>query len=276
MVIWAVGALPFKDNFWTSPDQPGNPYHGKEPNPDMQALVSTLSAGPVALSDRIGYTNATVVMQTCAADGTLLKPDKPATSLDVTFLANGGVQGELWSTHSSLPTANSSAPFLTFYYVFAVLDAPFRLLPQHLGIQDVGNQKWVIYEWNSIRPDNPNSMDSIQPFSASQPLNIPPSATNPTTGVIDFHYYRAAPVLSNGWIVLGEWNKFVPLSTQRFLQIKTMLSSVQVLAQGAFQETVSMAFVSPQSQNVIFLECATPDSALILVTCVMTTCECHA
>lgn len=75
MLAWAVGLRPFKDNFWSTSSQPGNTYHKREPNPELQAIVSVLSAGPVALSDKIGLTNRTIAMATCRKDGVLLKPD---------------------------------------------------------------------------------------------------------------------------------------------------------------------------------------------------------
>lgn len=51
--------------------------------PFMQ--VATLSTGPVGPSDSLGHMNHDLVMRTCAADGLILKPDKPATPLDAVF-----------------------------------------------------------------------------------------------------------------------------------------------------------------------------------------------
>jgi hypothetical protein len=55
--------------------QPDNPYGASatEPYSRLQAAVSTLSAGPVAPSDKIGYSNATLIMMSCMKDGTLLQ-----------------------------------------------------------------------------------------------------------------------------------------------------------------------------------------------------------
>ena len=54
---------PFKDNFWTTSVQPGNPYGRVEPAPERQALIALLSTGPVAISDKLGATNASIVMR---------------------------------------------------------------------------------------------------------------------------------------------------------------------------------------------------------------------
>ena len=53
----------------------------------LQAVVSALTAGPVAPADEIGRLNVTRIMQTCRMDGTLLKPSMPAFQLDSTFAA---------------------------------------------------------------------------------------------------------------------------------------------------------------------------------------------
>ena len=39
-------------------------------------------AGPVGFSDAIGQTNASLIRRTCNANGTLLKPSKPLTTID--------------------------------------------------------------------------------------------------------------------------------------------------------------------------------------------------
>jgi hypothetical protein len=50
---------------------------------DLQAAVSTLSKGPVAPSDKIGSSNPSLIMRSCAKDGRLLQGDKPAMTLNV-------------------------------------------------------------------------------------------------------------------------------------------------------------------------------------------------
>jgi len=68
------------------PPQTGSAYgdHAtmKEPYNRLQAVVSTLSKGPVAPSDKIGRSDAKLIMRSCAADGRLLQGDKPAMQLD--------------------------------------------------------------------------------------------------------------------------------------------------------------------------------------------------
>ena len=49
---------------------------------DACATLLVLHAGPVGFSDAVGQTNATLIRRTCNANGTLLKPSKPLTTID--------------------------------------------------------------------------------------------------------------------------------------------------------------------------------------------------
>ena len=57
--IWtfALGLAPFKDTFWTTPDQPGyadkgKPKNGTEWHCELEAAIATLSTGIVGISDK--------------------------------------------------------------------------------------------------------------------------------------------------------------------------------------------------------------------------------
>jgi len=87
LLFWSVGLCPWKDSFWTSSPQTECQYPGgcEEPNTDLQTLVAVLTAGPVSIGDKIDSTNRTLLLRTCMDDGTILKPDKPLTPLDLVF-----------------------------------------------------------------------------------------------------------------------------------------------------------------------------------------------
>jgi hypothetical protein len=84
----SVGIWPFKDNFQTTIGQRATYMLIPEASPWEEALISSLSGGPVGPSDRIGHSDRELIMHTCRQDGVLLKPDRPATPLDVMFLDN--------------------------------------------------------------------------------------------------------------------------------------------------------------------------------------------
>ena len=47
LLIYALGVAPFKDVFWTTKEQTGNPYNRSEVSPGINAVIATLSTGPV-------------------------------------------------------------------------------------------------------------------------------------------------------------------------------------------------------------------------------------
>ena len=71
--IHLQGLAPSKDSFWSTSAQPGSPYDGtefaEEPFPELQAAVTSLSAGPVAPSDGVDYADAALILRCCRADG---------------------------------------------------------------------------------------------------------------------------------------------------------------------------------------------------------------
>ena len=118
LLMWSLGMRPSKDNFWTanvtdnhyqkganSPKNPGS-------NPELNTIAAILSTGPVGISDKVGHTNATLIMRTCDANGTLLQPSKPLTPSERMYTQIGqagqcdsgcrgnlpqtGSKGEIW------------------------------------------------------------------------------------------------------------------------------------------------------------------------------------
>jgi hypothetical protein len=75
-----------KDNVQTVRNTRG----GNHWNPGLEAVIATLSCGPVGLGDGevkggvIGPnsgTNSTVILASCDANGTILKPSRPAAGI---------------------------------------------------------------------------------------------------------------------------------------------------------------------------------------------------
>jgi hypothetical protein len=97
----ALGLWPFKDVFLS---------HGKtslsdgEPYAEIEALLSALSGGPVAIGDQLGHTDRDLVMRCCREDGVLIKPDVPLAAIDRCFTRNAFIEpillvGEAYSVH---------------------------------------------------------------------------------------------------------------------------------------------------------------------------------
>ena len=82
ILAYSIGILPFIDCFISNNNQ--GPFY-KSPFPELLAVQAIMSCGPVGPGDRINYLNKDLLMKTCRNDGLLLKPDKPATPIDLMF-----------------------------------------------------------------------------------------------------------------------------------------------------------------------------------------------
>ena len=62
-----LGLAPFKDVYWSTKTQPGNPYGPKatESYPELESAISTLSTGPVGPGDQIGNMSREIIMRSC-------------------------------------------------------------------------------------------------------------------------------------------------------------------------------------------------------------------
>eukprot|EP01006_Ploeotia_vitrea_P025486 TRINITY_DN58345_c0_g1_i1.p1 TRINITY_DN58345_c0_g1~~TRINITY_DN58345_c0_g1_i1.p1 ORF type:complete len:747 (-),score=77.64 TRINITY_DN58345_c0_g1_i1:102-2342(-) len=202
---WAVAIAPSKDNYWSISKEPGNRWHDIEPYPALQSAVSSLSHGPVAPSDGIGDSNATLIMRACMTDGRLLSPDRPAIAVDDQMYGhvwnNGVTGGQLWTTYSTVDGQR-------WFHVFAAeLPGEVMVTPSTFKAPSFPSSgEWVVY---------PNQFPQTpQPFSASKPLKLP------KCGRSDFQFYHIAPVWTTKKIVLlGESNKWIRVSSQRFKTI---------------------------------------------------------
>lgn len=108
ILLHSLGIAPFKDNFHTTSTQTKCKFLTPEPNVALHTYASVLSQGPVGPSDTVGGANTMLIMATCMSDGLLLKPSRPALSLDSTFLfrafGQGGPDGRVTATYTDVST----------------------------------------------------------------------------------------------------------------------------------------------------------------------------
>ena len=105
MLIHALGALPFKDGFYSSTNvQTGGQEVGPELHPDRHAIMATLSTAMVGPMDGINLLNVSRVMSTCNSRGEILKPDKPVTTPDYCYI--NGKKGEDCVSYSTSSGSN--------------------------------------------------------------------------------------------------------------------------------------------------------------------------
>ncbi|NMC05277.1 MAG: hypothetical protein GYA24_08705 [Candidatus Lokiarchaeota archaeon] len=159
MLCNAVGIWPHKDVFYSSDKKVYWFY--REKRPEMECLTAALSGGPVAPGDKIGNENVELIMKTCRSDGLLLKPDRPATPVDLMFRQHakyyitstwskkGGYTwnyihvSNLWPSkvkdkafsQEELGIKGRYAAFLFWKQEFAMLDAPSSPISLELGYE---------------------------------------------------------------------------------------------------------------------------------------------
>lgn len=215
--------------------------------------------------------NRTLVMQTCTASGVLLKPDRPASPTDRFWLATllnadaAACRGDLSVTHTSLTLSIASndsiavggtATTLTWLYALGVqlcvpysltygewlsgaepyLSSPSRSMQYEDEKKNDQDLKKLAPELEvaasvAFRPDDPVGTLVELPATGietgtSSSITI---AAGPDYGTADF--WRTAPVLANGWALLGELDKFIGVSRQRI----TNLTMVRAAAGGSIK-----------------------------------------
>ena len=161
--------------------------------------------------------------------------DKSSSSSSSTERSSGygspqSPMGELYSTHA---TVNG----MTWRYVVGMQVAkPFRLSLRALGI--VGAAEYVSYSYDESRLWRLRSFDDVNVVS-TQDGGLLVSASphercvvstewNVTTECFGFELQAIAPIAFNGWVMLGEADKMLPISNQRF-------ASVTAIASGGFR-----------------------------------------
>ena len=233
LLYQALDLRPSKDNAWSMSYQPDNRYHKDEPYPEFQALILAYSTGPVAFSDKIGYSNTTLIMRTCRTDGMLLQSTQPFIPIHEWFYQQTihGMKGHIQESKLEVNGLPSSTAVLALQ-----LEEDFILYPYHLHtFVKQPNTKYVVYD---------STLSSIQviqqmAFDDNNPLILQKSKTMTPH---DYQLYFIAPVV-HGWILLGERHKFVPFAKNRFKNVEiTSHDEMKLLIQGAADEAIEIAY----------------------------------
>lgn len=273
LLLGALGVQPSKDTFWSTENQPGNPYNTSpsgdtEPNWFLHTLAATLTTGPVGLGDGIGFTNASLIMSTCrAGDGLILKPDRPAhavgAALNAIFTMPSSTSGSYilpnvthtYSTHG--PSDGSQV--WRWHYVLAVsLQGPFVLPASDLGPAfNASAGGYQVFDFFNI------GGGPIATISGSGSYTIQPGQAMPSApaGSHDLRYLVLAPVLPGGWVVVGEAGKLVPMST---LRTSNFSASAGTGNGSGFTATVETA---SSTEEVVYAVWAPGAPAVEKVTC---------
>jgi len=222
----AVGIAPSKDNYWSTPVQNGTHYgnNTRESHSRLEAAVSTLTNGPVAPSDKVGGSDAVLIMRCCDASGRLLSADRPATEIDAYFTQKagfGGVQGHLWSTYSTVTGQRFS------YAIGISLESVYNLTLAELG-----------YEAGAQLLATKIDAKTVTTFSSKTPLAFEPLADED-----DVQLYLIAPK-TGSYTLLGEPDKWISVSSQRFSDLASSGGATSVQVHGQAGEHVQVRWAS--------------------------------
>ena len=248
VLAFALGVIPFKDNFWTTPVQCENPYYPAanctEPNTALESAVASFSTGAVAPGDGVGQSNASLIMRSVTSEGRLLKPTRPMSSLDLWYAANaftaGGISWQLQATHSDVGGWQ-------WWYVLAVDNAVEVVVTRDALHMDGGRY----LQWRAVQ--------GVDDWSTLGPMRA--DHTLPASHLPDFVISHLAPVLEPSPIVLlGERTKWVKISTQRISTLDVTALAVTLHLAGGAGELVEMQFAvsNTTTPQVITTGCMLP------------------
>jgi len=257
MLAWAVGLLPFKDNF-----------HAAERCGTAEALISSLGAGMVGVGDRLGEADPALLAHTCRQDGLLLKPDRPAFPIDAMFLehrrpylvstfSRRGDRGT-WTYLAAFHLASDHPERSDEDELFALISYDGKSLndmfvwPEEvkdwrvdlegdLGITD----RVLVYDWRT--GDARLTRDSFE---------IPG-----IEHLYDFGYFVLAPVFGNGLALIGEADKFVTVADKRFVSIDTTADSIAVGLAGVPGEEITLLGYDCDADRMLPPETATIEAS---------------
>lgn len=232
----ALNLAPSKDTFWTTERQPGNPLYPdtREPYPLLEALVATLSTGPVGPGDKINDTDVLLMMMSCDGNGRLLKPSHPATAIDKQIIkaaipSSSGPDGEVWTSYTTIV---SDRPRDFGILMAANLSSPYTVKFSDTGFPD-SLKSSLVFPFGSP--------ERWQQFDDDHPLVL----SNCTQDVFCLYYFSAPETGLNGTsiTIFGETVKWVPISPGRVTNIVHAEINMRVGIRGKPGEEVTMVFL---------------------------------
>jgi len=253
LLMGALAIAPSKDTLWTSSPQPptsSDVLHSgytTQPHVQLDAVLATLSLGPVGISDALNHTDVGLISQAFRSptDGTLLRPSRPVSWVDSVFFNASGLHSgsgtgreggsgpgdgmlDVRSTHATVPGAADGAGSaancsLTTHYVLAwrtasdVTLGPTDLYPPPAAGVDLAVRLHVIAPAGAAQlagcvDGAPAVPGCVVVVPAGDPVLIPATGTELSNFSLTAVYER----LPNGAFFLGELNKFVHVSPHRF------------------------------------------------------------
>jgi hypothetical protein len=234
LLLWAVGLGSSVDNIFTGPNEIGcnGGFNCTEPNRRYEVTLAALSGGPFAIGDGIGFADKAMVMQSCMANGTLLRPDKQLTVTDGALRLSFDPVTELdiWSASSAIPPIGTGHPVTSGAYHVTYVLSTYLNESVSLSLADLGLDNmtsWVAFDrWSSLDGESRNYTQQRRLLQKSNSsgaagqltLRACPRHKNPR----DKNWISTVIVPAargNTPLFLGELDKVVSVSSIRFKSV---------------------------------------------------------
>jgi len=193
---------------------------------ELNALVATLSTGPVAVGDKIGLINKTLLAKTCTLDGFILKPDQPAVLNDFVYHSpllrfsaseKNSCFYEITSTfatvHLRFNQSSTITTATTFYILFAIFPSTLQINMTDIHHQINNMNPYLNHTFVAFN----NKTKEVQLVDKTRGLHIVKQHS-----VIDipFQFWTLYPLLPGNWVFLGELEKFIAVNRIRVTLIE--------------------------------------------------------
>ena len=107
----------------------------------------------------------------------------------------------------------------------------------------------------------------VAPFDAAHPIAFAPC------GLADFQLVHTAPVWpENGWALLGELGKYVPVAEARFANVAADSNGASVDITGAPAEAVAVSWYNTADASTHTFSCVLPAAGVATMTVPAGTC----
>eukprot|EP01060_Flectonema_neradi_P034904 TRINITY_DN6260_c1_g1_i2.p1 TRINITY_DN6260_c1_g1~~TRINITY_DN6260_c1_g1_i2.p1 ORF type:complete len:789 (+),score=122.23 TRINITY_DN6260_c1_g1_i2:47-2413(+) len=231
LLISAMGLGASKDNFWTMVNESDiSGRKGGEPNGELNAMVCSLTSGPVGFADAIGYTNYSVLWPTTSQSGSLLHGSRPLTPLESTFYSGTGSGAGAWHTHSQVSDS--------FWYsvLLTAVGPHYQLSTSDFYPRPSDGSQYVVLPWSSQCRYQSKLGD------CAVYLNSTFEVTRHSTSIATYALLNVAEY-KNDMAFIGEVDKYVHMSPDRFSSFTRSSSSLTATAVGSPGEEINWACV---------------------------------
>eukprot|EP00756_Hemistasia_phaeocysticola_P044960 Hpha_TRINITY_DN18735_c0_g1::TRINITY_DN18735_c0_g1_i1::g.47372::m.47372 len=271
LLMGATAMAPSKDTLWTASPQPptssDRTHSGYKTAPHVQldSILATLSLGPVGISDGLNETDPGLIGQAFrnSKDSTLLRPSLPLTTLDSMWInasdagldadvgkgITSGVLQDVRGTHASIGTGPTSWYLLAWMTTLPVTLQSTDLFPSPAAGVKLGVRKHVVEgdQFGGCEDGKPAVPGCIQTLGEGEMPTLPAVAST-KLDITAYGYWSVYEPAANGAYLLGELNKFVHVSPQRFRGVSVKGSGpcgLTIEVMGSNSETVKIVCVDP-------------------------------